>query len=189
MAVQTRASGAESKTQCDFLLPDCGAGQKKVGNICASNEQDKRDGAEQNEQRRFDVADDVLMQGSHNCADAGIGLGVLLLQASGDGCHLRLRLCQGHARFHPCDHLQVMIAALTGFLGVECNRYPELIPPRWKLKGSWHHAYDGEAFAIQINRFPNNTGIETKPSLPQSMADDDDVIAARLIFLGAKTAA
>ena len=100
-----------------------------------------------------------------------------------------LRLLECHARFRPRDHLQVMIAALPGFLGIECNRHPELISARWKLKGSWHYAYDGEALAVQIDRLPNNAGIGTKPPLPQSMADDDDVIAARLIFFGAKSAA
>src|SRR5207302_2425218 len=98
------------------------------------------------------------------------------------------RLLQAHARFHAPDHLQVMTSPLPGFFGVECNRHPELIGSRRKLEGSRHHGYDGEAFAIQINRLADNTGIGTKPAFPQTMAKDDDMIAASLIFFRAKRA-
>ena len=129
MARQARAACAEREAQRNFLLPHRRARQQQVGDVRARDQQNERDRAEENEQGRFDVADELLVQRPHPDPDARVVLRILLFQPRGDRRHLGLRLLPRHAGLRARDHLQVMISAARGFLRGKGDRHPELVVP------------------------------------------------------------
>src|SRR5438046_9682237 len=56
------------------------------------------------------------------------------------------------------------------------------------LKARRHHADDSYAFAIQPQRAPDDVRIASEAAHPKAMAQDDDVVTTRLIFLGRESA-
>src|SRR6266496_808021 len=131
----------------------------------------------------------MFVERSDDGANARVRLGVLLLQPRSNRRHFCLRLLQTDARFHPRDHLEVMVSTLTGCLSREGNRNPKLIGAAWKLEISRHYADYCETLPIQIDCPSDNGRVRPKPSLPQAMAQDHDLICALLIFFRQKRAA
>jgi len=90
----------------------------------------------------------------------------LLLQASGDGIHLRLRLLQTDATLEAPNNLDVMVSSIGPFLWRERDRHPKLILPAGKLECRRHHAGDRVALAVQHDRSPDDASVGAKPALP-----------------------
>ena len=86
-------------------LRDSSAGEKKVGHVSAGDQQNERDRAQHDQQRRTDVADDVVVQSHDSYAGKiKVRVGILFRKPAGDGGQFRFRLLHLHARFQPADH-------------------------------------------------------------------------------------
>jgi len=51
-----------------------------------------------------------------------------------------------------------------------------------KIETCGHHAHNGEIFAVQKNFRPDDSRVAIETTLPQSRADDHDVVAAEGAF-------
>ena len=131
----------------------------------------------------------MFVERSNDGANARVRLGILLLQPRCNRRHFCLRLFQADARFHASDHLEIMVSALPGFIGSEGNRNPKLICPARKLETFRHDPDDCETLAIQIDAPTDNRRIRSKPSLPQAVAQNNDMICASPIFFRQERAA
>ncbi len=79
---ESEATGSERDPNSHFPFPH-GAGQKQVGNIGTSNEQDKADDSQEHEQSRAHFSHNLLFQRNHVGTSFGIGFGERLLQDAG----------------------------------------------------------------------------------------------------------
>ena len=130
----------------------------------------------------------MFVERSNDSANARVRLGILLLQPRSNRRHFCLRLFQAGARFHARDHLEIMVSALLGFIGREGNRNPKLVCAARKLETFRHDSDYRETLAIQIDWLTDDRRITSKPSLPQTVAQNDDVICAGSIFIRQKRA-
>jgi hypothetical protein len=88
-----------------------------------------------------------------------IGVWILLLEASGDRIHLRLRLFERNTGLRARNDLQVVPSAAAGFLRAEGDGNPQLILRTGELELWWHNADDRQAHAIQGDGLPDNVNI------------------------------
>src|SRR5512141_1163196 len=73
-------------------MPLCCAGDKEVGDVCASNEQDEDDGCEQCNQYGADRAAAAFAKGLEPHAPVFVGVGMLALELRGDIAEFSLSL-------------------------------------------------------------------------------------------------
>src|ERR1043166_9085856 len=98
-----------------------------MSDIGACNEEDEADGTEQNEERRFNVANYLFVERDHHRASPLVVVGILLREPTGNCFHLDLRLLQSHSRFQARYYFKEMISTLRCFLLRKRHRHPELI--------------------------------------------------------------
>ena len=127
VAMRRELTCAECQAQRNLLLPNSSACEQQIGNICAGDEKHKSDCAEQNKERRLNIANNLFVERNHDRAYSRIVIRILLLKARSDRFHLCLRLLQSDAGFHSRDHFEEMITTLRRFLRRERDRHPELI--------------------------------------------------------------
>jgi hypothetical protein len=110
----------------------------------------------------------------------------LRLEAGRDGVHLGLRLRDRDAVLQACDHEHVVASAIqverlrdrrpdVGWRAGRCRR---------KLERRRHYADHHVEFAADCDRTADERGVGAEPLAPQALADDDDLSATRLIFVG-----
>src|SRR4029450_13213875 len=58
-----------------------------------------------------------------------------------------------------------------------------------KIETGGHHAYNGEVFAVQKELRPDDLRIAIETTLPQSRADDHNIVAAKGAFFGLEKSA
>src|SRR5581483_4232883 len=78
----------------------------------------------------------------------------------------------------------VGLAILLG----ESHRRPEFGPAVRELEGGRHNPDDGVTLATEREGLPDYPWVRAEAPLPQSMADDDDAGAPRLILFGQEVA-
>ena len=88
---QTLPTRSQRGADGDFLFAARRAGEQKVGDVGAGDQQDERNGAQQHKQGAAYVAHYLFLQTDHMHTEAGIAL-VLLADAAGDDVDVRLRL-------------------------------------------------------------------------------------------------
>ena len=101
---QPQPARAERRAQRHLVLPGGRAREQQVRDVGARDEQHERHRAEERQERRPRVLDDVVLQ--RHDADAHVRrlvFGMLLPELPGDAVHLGLRLIEGHARLQPAE--------------------------------------------------------------------------------------
>ena len=77
--------------------------------------------------------------------------------------------------------------SLIGAIWVELKGRPYI---RWRIaveiEAGREDSDDDVRVAAEQNRFPNDIGVAAEPTLPEAMADDDDMSPAWPVFLGGK---
>ncbi len=94
LANQPQAAGTQGRADRNFSGPASRTSQKKVGNVGASDQQHKSHRHQQQQERRPDVTDQIVLHADQADADVLVGIGILLLQAGRDGSHFFARLLQ-----------------------------------------------------------------------------------------------
>ena len=185
---EAAAAGAERGTDRDLGLSRRRAGEHQVRHVGAGNQQHQADGAEQHEQRRAGVADDVLAERRDREADVGIALGELRLQPSRDGRDVGRRAIRRYARLQPPDDLDVPGTAVRHAEHlVVLDRRPQLHARRVREAGG-QNADDHVRLAVEREHAPDRRGAGAEPLLPELMTEQHDAGAARFVLLWAKRA-
>ena len=124
------APGAERRADRDLLAPPERLREHEVRDVGAGDQEHEADRAEEHEQRRSHVADEVLVQRDDRGAPAFVVLRILRREPGGDGVHLAARGLDGDAFLQPREDPEVVDAADgLGSSGVENERQPELASP------------------------------------------------------------
>ena len=163
--------------------------QRQVRQVGAGNQQDRADGAEQQQQTAPRAADDGLGQRRDDARERHCFVGLL----RHDVADLRLqhvelgaRLFPRHAAPQSRDRLVVVVALPPDALGVHVNRNERIHvhrrPPARNPKAGGKHADDRARFAVEHERAADHRGIRAEPAAPQTGADHRDLRSlARLV--------
>src|SRR6185503_6002337 len=150
--------------------------------ICACDQQDKSDGAQQHQQRGPRACDDFFMEREYVHPVPGVDL-ILLLELSRDRVHIRLRLLKGHTGFEPRQHL-ITVSATTGELALgELKRDPNLGPSVRIEKIGGHHSDDDVIPIVEPDWFTDDFRVRCKASLPKRVAYYRDCRALGFIVI------
>src|SRR5207248_6164149 len=100
---QARAAGSERGANGELLPSRCGAGEQKIRQIRAGDEQDGSDGAEQHEQPSAEAAGQMIAQSGQSRAESP-HFGMRAPELVVDYLELRLGLSETHARLETAEH-------------------------------------------------------------------------------------
>ena len=169
-------------------MPAEGFRQRQIGHVDAGDKKNEGHRSQQNQQRGPHIGNHIVVQGDDDRAPSLIVLGIKLLEPPGDCIHLRLRLLQFNSTLKASDDPVMMLSAHGTFLVSPSHWGPHLRKAR-KPEAWRHDAGDEIAGAIQIDVAPHDFRIRAEVFLPQTMAQNYNVRAPRLIFVGGKLAA
>src|SRR5579872_1310623 len=94
LANNSPATRAQSRANSHFFFAAGGAGKKQTRHVCAGDEQNKSDRAEQNQKRGTHGARNFLAYRNHVHAPTAVVFGIFRSQTCGNHAHLRLCLRQ-----------------------------------------------------------------------------------------------
>src|SRR5579859_1126037 len=100
-------------------------------------------------------------------------------------CHLRLCLGEVCTGFELCDDVERSVAPICFFLWRQREWNPQ-IRRNWELHAFAHHADDRERPSVDADTLAKDSRVGAEVALPQAVAQDDNLIAASLIFAGGK---
>ena len=179
---QPPAMCAERETQRDLTRSQRRPRHQHVREVGASDQQHRDHGAHQHAQGQLqlrpDDAVDVAIDGR---APAFLDVGVAGGDAFGDRAHLGLRLLEGDARLQPRHGAEVVIVPRR--VGRERERRPEVGGPPIEFAVARKHADDGVGTAIQQDVAADDARIGAEQVQPQSVAQNSDLLPARLVFV------
>jgi len=164
----TRSRPAPSATRT--AISRCRAAarrEQEVGDVRAGDEQDKRDRAQQHEQRPLHVADDLLVQADQGQNTLALALALALaapsrrrspwLNTLRDCSQLGLRLLERHTGFNRAIAFRNLTppASVRSLMPLHLfhqrQRNPKL-KPFWILKARRKNAHDGVTLLVQRDR-------------------------------------
>src|SRR6516164_9114352 len=100
---------------------------------------------------------------------------------------LVLGLWQCCTRTQPGEKRHVAFAPIIlSVTGVEVKRDPELHFGRRKAEIRWHHSHYPPVNSVKGNRVSEDARITVESGLPESVAEDDDLVASWFVFSGEK---
>ena len=184
---QIAAAGPDGRPHNDLAAARLGPCEKQPGDVHARDEQHESDRAEQDVERRLDVAGDVILERIHEDPVSGIVGRILLLELLADDVHLGLDLDRRDAWLQARDHLQPVTGTAVGAASDDQGR-PEFAVLRRKRKAGRHDADDRQPPAVEVERLADHAGAVSlsnaaKPSLRQTPADEDHVLLARNLLV------
>ncbi len=189
---QPHGAGAERAPNGDLAAPRFRARQQEIRDVHARDQQDERDRAEQHEQRRTNVGDDLgLQRETHNVVKLGMkAVRTALHRVFPCGIHqalqLRLRLLGAHAWLEAADDGKKMSAAVSRLCRVDLQRRPDLRRidfARRKRKILGHDADDVGLAAAEQRLFADDVRIAAVDRLPRPIRDHADVVRSRLVVI------
>ena len=104
LAQQADAAGAERRANGQFRLARRGAREEQVGDVRAGHEQHEADGAEQDQERRPDVAQHHVVERSGVERQRVVRVAKRRLQTGADPAQVVVDLREGHARPRASNH-------------------------------------------------------------------------------------
>ena len=196
LAEQRPAARAERGAEGELRAPRRAAREQQVGHVGAGDQQDQADGAEQQDQRRASVLDDVVLQRDDpNPHLRGGVLGELLAELRRDSIHLRLGLGQRHVAPDPAEHGEEGEVPRRGLLVVELDRREELrvgheeplggqVQPEARWQDPDHLVGD----AVYLDRASHQAGVAAVAAEPEPVAEHHHVRPAGHLFIGCEGA-
>ena len=166
-------AGAQRGPDRHLAAAPRGAGEQKVCDVGAGDEQHQSDRARKRENRRPRAADHPLVKRLE--ADARVVVLLMQpLQPHGDAVHVRGRLLERDTGSEPREGAQHDRAARWR-RRIDPDRYPEL--RAWsgygRLEPCRHHADHFERLIVDVNRAAEDAAIPAIALLPQPVAEDD----------------
>jgi hypothetical protein len=176
-----RAAGAERTADRDLPLAHGTAHEQQVRDVHAADQHDEADGTEEREQRRPDVADDLILQRHDVRRFVGVGVRILRGQPAGHRLDLLVRMREVHTVGQPSDDAE-KVGAARCTRGIDREGLPEVRRPRRKVEVRRHDAEDGRGHAVDGDRSADDRGIAAESRPPELRADHDHRCARPLVF-------
>ena len=173
-------------TECDshcHLAPSaCRPRQQQIGHVRARNQQHEYRSHLKHQQAILRVAGKIFLQGHDGCPNSRICLRILSLQPRRNRVHFCLRLFSRYPRLQARHHIEKVIVALRPAFRSEIERHPVVHVFFAKEKSSGHDSQDFGLHIVQQNRPPDNGPVSPEPPLPQTVAEQDNLLFC-LVFL------
>ena len=186
------AGGADGDADRDFAPAPRGAGEQKIRDVDAGDEQHEKHRAHYQQQGRLHLTVIGGVEGLHFNAPALVRLRMRQGEIAGEDVHRRLCLRDGEAVSYTRLGLQVVrsgAAGLASFFRRENERNEDvhfLVPGEAERAG--HHADDGIAFLVEGDGFAEDRRIGVITSLPETVSDDGFAVVALLHLIGPEKA-
>src|SRR5215813_6492548 len=112
-----------------------------------------------------------------------------LLELAIDPVQFRLSLRRRYTRFETTDHAEPVVSSRAVFASIrDCQRRPQCHCLIGKLKCARHHADDRVGLAVEHHSLTGDARIRAEPTLPESVAEDYNVVLAEDLFFGGEDA-
>ena len=172
-------------------------GEQHRRQIGASDEKNQRDGTEQNEQCGTHSCHRQFLQWIDIATEAiAVRIIVFMLAAHLAVDHFDFRLCvrEQYPRFQPTDDKITTVVANVYLFVSESERLPDVGAAaelatsakikklQRKIESRRHDPDHGKTFAVEQQFGAENLRVAVKFSLPEPLADDDDIVAPELAF-------
>jgi hypothetical protein len=165
------------------MHPPRSARQGQIGQVRAGDEQHDHRDAEQDEDERTSVSDQVIAVGKDVHTPSGHEGRLFVGNLPGESPHLRARGFHREIAIHACDHGEVVCSSLRAIELAELLRDPDVHVGRGKGEAGPHHADDGKGFVVQRDRPSENGAVRPEPLAPKPVADQDCWRASLPAFL------
>ncbi len=190
LAQQAPPRRAQGEADRDLPLPVGGPGQQEVGDVGAGDQEDEGDRPEQQHQRRPQLAHDRVEERLEGHALLRVRVRVALGEALREGLHLGAGAGDVHSRLQPADHVDPRVVAplrLAPDPVLETEERREDVgglPAPVEIPR--HDADHREALPAQDEGAAEDAGVAAESPLPESLAQEDDAVGARLLLLRAE---
>jgi len=178
---------AESGANGELARAAGAAHELEMRDVRAGDEQDETRRGEQHEQRGLHVAGNHVVKRRNRRTDVGSTL--LLVERRRERRHFRAGPGQRHVRLEPREDPQR--SALVARSRVENQRHPQLRfrrPERREPETFRHDADDGVSLPVERDGGPHYIRIGREPGFPERMPQNDDTVAAEVLFVRAEHA-
>ena len=181
--VQDQAEARCAERGANGEVPDVGrgAGQLKIGEVGAGDEQDGAGEGQQQPRDEFAGAVHERLVHLHEVeAAAGAGLRIILGPARGQRRELRVDLLAGNAGVEAADRAEEPVVPVFDDVPRNGNRAPQvdLAPQQRIAEGSRHDADYCDRLCVQADRAADDVGISAEPRLPQRVTEKRDLVVA-----------
>ncbi len=180
-------ASAQRGSNRELLTSRNSSGEDQVGCICAGDEQHEADRTEQDQQGGSNLSDQRVLEGGNHGAPAFVLLRILPREPVRDHVHLRLRFRHGHAGPQARDDEKVVVATYSGLLGSPGEGHPGVGcggEPGLQQEFAGHHADHAAAVPVQFDHAAHGVAGRSEIAFCKAMAQDYDVIATGLAFVG-----
>src|SRR5262249_43002375 len=146
----------------EFATAAGGAGEKKIGDVGASDQKHETNGADEHENGGTNVASELVTKWNSKGTVPSVGVGMFGFELLGyDG---EIGICSGQrdAEFEASDDLEIVAVVLGEFLLGEMCGCPDLSLAIGKLETARHHADDSAFFVVQKNVSAYDAGVATE---------------------------
>ena len=191
---------AERRPDGDLFLPAGGAGEQQIGDVGARDQQDERHGAEHDEHRDAEVADDGLDERDDVDRERAVAF-VFLPDPRRDPRHVVPRLRHRHAWLQPRHQVVVFVSAPRDGVGAERQRQEHV-----HLTDARDRRHDlvvqeevgpqdagdlelvlrvaaASAEAVERDAGTDHIRVGAEGALPEAVAQDDDRRLAGRVFI------
>lgn len=138
-------------------------------------------GREHHHQRIAGLAHQVVLERHDHGSDLMIGVGECLFQPRSDERHVGVSLLNRDPGLQPADGVERVASTVAQAPARHIQRGPQL-----RLKGEAeagrHHTNDRVLARVQLQRLPHGFRVSSEAALPEGVAEDHDVILARLVL-------
>jgi hypothetical protein len=188
------AGGAKGEANAEFLGAGAGAGEQKVRDVDAGDEEDEADGGEKHNEDGLNVTDDCLAERPEAGAEAAVGLWKGGSQMIADVVHVGLGLRQRDTGFQAGNAVNAEARAAQGEgfgvpladgeVDVLRDEGAEL-----EIEGGGDDTDNGVIAVVEGDGTADDVGIGGKLASPESAAEHGDGRAADFVFAGREKAA
>ena len=183
LAKHAKATGTEGDADGEFAGSAHGAGEKKIRDVGAGNEEQEADRGEKNDEQGLDVADDVVFQRDEDDAFVFVGFGIFLREMLRDGVHIGLRLHDGDAGFETADDVsaEVHAAIAEGEVGPLATEGVDIAALAVEGEVRRNDADDRVVRTVEGDRFSSDVEGGSEFAAPEAAAEHNHGCGAELI--------
>src|SRR5262249_18763841 len=104
-----------------------------------------------------------------------------LFERRSDAAQICMRLSECDPRLQSADDFKVMTSAITKLCSIYYQGHPQIVL-FGELEPRWHDSNDCVAFAAQSNGLTDQRWVRTVASMPETIAHENYLVAARLVL-------
>ncbi len=178
----------QSRPDGDLAAAGQGPPELQVDHVGAGGQQNEADRDEQNDERRTDVAGQLLVERGEAhppSTIAPVGIREILLHTVGDGAHIGLRHAQIDAGLQPPETGQIVVAPV--FRRIQAQRCPKVDVLRISEAGG-HDTDDGVKVAVDGQIATDHLRIRSVATVPERVTEHSDTRRIQPIFAVGKHA-